>query len=125
MFDDIRFLEKNDYFNIYILEKTLTYKITDIRTVLPYEVSSLLINKDKDLVTLVTCTPVGINSHRLLVTGSRIDTIESKDLKEKIPKIKVSSMLIKTNKIYLIFSLILLFLISVIFIIFNLKIKKK
>ena len=125
MFDDIRFLEKNDYFNIYILEKTLTYKITDIRTVLPYEVSSLLINKDKDLVTLVTCTPVGINSHRLLVTGSRINTIESIDLKEKIPKIKVSSMLIKTNKIYLIFSLILLFLISVIFIIFNLKIKKK
>ena len=97
LFDDIRLLEKNDYFNIYVLEEVLTYKVTDIRIVLPYEVSSLLINKDEDIVTLVTCTPYGVNSHRLLVTGSRTDTIDFEKSKEEIPKIKANSILINIH----------------------------
>lgn len=73
IFDDINLLEKNDYFYINILENTLKYKIIEIKTVLPDETNSLLIKKDEDLVTLVTCTPKYKNTYRLLITGSRVN----------------------------------------------------
>lgn len=57
---------------IRVLGKTLTYEVDQIRTVLPSEVNDLEIIPGEDLVTLVTCTPYGINSHRLLVRGHRI-----------------------------------------------------
>lgn len=74
LFTDIDQLEKGDTFEIVVLDHTLTYEVDDIHTVLPSEVSSLQIEQGKDLVTLVTCTPYGINTHRLLVTGHRIPT---------------------------------------------------
>ena len=73
IFDDINLLEENDYFIIHILNKNLKYKIIEIKTVLPDETDSLLIKKDEDLVTLVTCTPKYKNTYRLLVTGSRVN----------------------------------------------------
>lgn len=72
LFTDIDRLKKGDTFQIVVLDRTLTYKVNDIRTVLPDELNSLQIEEGKDLVTLVTCTPYGINTHRLLVTGTRI-----------------------------------------------------
>lgn len=71
LFTDLDQLEQGDEFYIRVLNKTLAYKVDDIRTVLPDDVSSLSIERDKDYVTLVTCTPYGINDHRLLVRGVR------------------------------------------------------
>ncbi len=71
LFTDLDQLEQGDEFYIRVLNRTLAYKVDDIRTVLPEDVSSLSIERDKDYVTLVTCTPYGINDHRLLVRGVR------------------------------------------------------
>ena len=67
-------LREGDTFALYILGETLTYRVDDIKTVLPSEVRALDISKDSDLCTLVTCTPYGINSHRLLVRGRRVES---------------------------------------------------
>ena len=64
-------LEKNDKFYIYILDEVLAYEIDKIEIVLP-EKADYIIEDGKDLATLVTCTPYGINTHRLLVTGHRV-----------------------------------------------------
>lgn len=72
LFTDIVKLSEGDVFMIRVLGKTLTYEVDQIRTVLPSEVNDLEIIPGEDLVTLVTCTPYGINSHRLLVRGHRI-----------------------------------------------------
>ena len=83
MFSDLPNLQIGDYFYIENLGETLTYQILEteavpdpILTVLPAEVNSVKIIRGQDLVTLVTCTPFGINSHRLLVTGTRVETVE-------------------------------------------------
>lgn len=72
MFTNLDLLKKGDCFFITVLDETLAYQIYDINTVLPDEISSLAIRKEQDLVTLITCTPYGINTHRLYVTGTRI-----------------------------------------------------
>ncbi len=71
-FSDLDQLQKGDTFFLHVLDQVLCYQVEDIRTVLPQEVDSLTIKPGRDLVTLVTCTPYGVNSHRLLVTGQRI-----------------------------------------------------
>jgi sortase A len=58
-----------------VLDETLTYEIDQIRIVLPNEVNDLTIEEGKDYCTLMTCTPYGINSHRMLLRGRRIDNI--------------------------------------------------
>ena len=73
MFTDLTSMELDDQFYIDILGNTLAYKVINIEVVEPDDVSSLSIQDGKDLVTLVTCTPYGINSHRLLVTGERTE----------------------------------------------------
>ena len=65
-------LEKNDEFYIHILGKTLAYKVFNVETVKPEEMEHLTIAKGQDRVTLVTCTPYGINTHRLLVHARRV-----------------------------------------------------
>ncbi len=57
---------------LHVLDETLTYEVDQILIVLPEEVSALKIEEDKDLCTLVTCTPYGVNTHRMLVRGHRI-----------------------------------------------------
>lgn len=71
-FKDLGEMKNGDKFYLHILDQVLAYEVCDIQTVLPEEVSSLEIEPGKDLVTLVTCTPYGINTHRLLVTGKRV-----------------------------------------------------
>lgn len=66
-------VKKGDNFYLTVLGETYCYKVTDIRIVLPYEVDSVQINQDRKLCTLVTCTPYGVNSHRLLVTGEQTE----------------------------------------------------
>ncbi|MCD7855722.1 MAG: class C sortase [Clostridiales bacterium] len=72
MFRDMDQVETGDEFYIYVLDRTLKYVVDDINVVLPDDVSSIKNEPDKDYVTLVTCTPYIINSHRLLVRGSRV-----------------------------------------------------
>lgn len=66
-------MEIGDCFYIYVLNQVLTYQVFQIDTILPNEIDSLQIVEGKDLVTLITCTPKYINSHRLLVRGERIE----------------------------------------------------
>lgn len=71
-FSDLDKVKTEDTFYLHVLGHTLAYEVDDIKTVLPSEVDSLLIEKGRDLCTLVTCTPYGVNTHRLLVTGHRV-----------------------------------------------------
>ena len=72
LFSDIELLETGDIFYIHVLGDTLAYKVDNIATVLPADTSLLQIEDGRDYVTLVTCTPFGVNTHRLLVRGHRI-----------------------------------------------------
>ena len=72
LFSNLDQLQRNDEFYIHILGKTLAYKVFNVETVLPEETGHLAIAKDQDRVTLVTCTPYGINTHRLLVHAKRV-----------------------------------------------------
>ena len=71
LFSDIDQLEKGDVFYIHVLGEVLAYEVDAINTVLPTDTSLLQIEDGKDYVTLVTCTPFGVNTHRLLVRGHR------------------------------------------------------
>lgn len=84
MFTDLVQLETSDVFYLHVLDETLAYQVDSINTVLPYDTSLLRITPDEDLCTLVTCTPYGINTHRLLVRGSRIPYEEAEVLEEEI-----------------------------------------
>ncbi len=72
LFTDLDQMKTGDVFYVHVLDTVLAYAVEDIETVLPHETDSLRIVPGEDLVTLVTCTPYGINSHRLLVTGRRV-----------------------------------------------------
>lgn len=72
LFSDIDQLTEGDTFYIHVLGDTLAYKVDSINTVLPTDTSLLQIEDGKDYVTLVTCTPFGVNTHRLLVRGHRV-----------------------------------------------------
>ena len=72
MFDNLTRLRKGDAFYISSLGQTLKYEVTEITVVKPEETDSLRKVPGRDLVTLITCTPYGVNSHRLLVTGERV-----------------------------------------------------
>lgn len=73
LFSNIDQLEKGDHFMLHTLNETLTYEVDQIRIVLPNELDDLKIIDGEDLCTLVTCTPYGVNSHRLLVRGHRVE----------------------------------------------------
>lgn len=73
LFTDLDQLREGDTFMLHILDETLTYEVDQILIVLPYETDALLIEEGKDLCTLVTCTPYGVNSHRMLVRGHRVE----------------------------------------------------
>lgn len=72
MFDQLTSVKMGDYFYIETAGRHLKYQVTDIRVVLPHETESLNKVEGKDLATLITCTPYGVNTHRLLVTGERV-----------------------------------------------------
>ena len=79
LFSDIDQLTEGDAFYIHVLGEVLAYRVDAIHTVLPADTSLLQIADGKDYVTLVTCTPFGVNTHRLLVRGHRIETPDSAD----------------------------------------------
>ena len=115
--DDLDKVQIGDYFQIDYLNTTHNYVVVDIQIVLPEETESLRIKQDDTLVTLVTCTPKNINSHRLLVTGRLTDTIPQE---QTLSTWDYIVQFIKLNYIY-----IILFIIFVICLIIFLKERKK
>ena len=80
LFTDLDRVEKGDTFQIIILDQVLTYQVDFIKVIEPTDVSDLQIIEGGDYCTLFTCTPYGINTHRLLVRGVRIETIKEKPI---------------------------------------------
>lgn len=80
LFTNLNKVEVGDTFTIEVLDQVLTYRVSDTKVVDPDQTESLLPVEGKDLVTLVTCTPLGINSQRILVTGERITPTPQEDV---------------------------------------------
>ena len=81
LFTDLDQLQEGDIVQITVLDEVLTYEIDQIRIVMPNELEELAIDPRKDYLTLVTCTPYGINSHRMLVRGHRIDNPDAGEIR--------------------------------------------
>lgn len=79
MFTDLTLMEIGDQFQVIVLGQALTYEVDQILTVLPVEVGETQIMREQDLITLITCVPYGINTHRLLVRGHRIETVAAEE----------------------------------------------
>ena len=77
MFSDVNLMKAGDVFFLRVLGQTLAYKVVEIYTVLPEDTGKLTIDAGRDLCTLVTCTPYGVNSHRLLLRGERTECEEA------------------------------------------------
>lgn len=82
LFSDIDQLKEGDVFFLQVLNETLAYEVEAVNTVLPYETELLAPVRDRDLCTLVTCYPFGINTHRLLVRGKRIPFEEAVEIEQ-------------------------------------------
>lgn len=91
LFSDIDQLAVGDMFYIHVLGEVLAYKVDAIHTVLPTDTSRLQIEDGKDYITLVTCTPFGINTHRLLVRGHRVPYVPEQEVPAATEKPVASS----------------------------------
>lgn len=101
LFTDLDKLSKGDLFYIHSLDKVLAYKVDQIKVVLPHETDDLQIVQKKDYTTLITCTPYGVNTNRLLVRGVRVELNEKE-------KQKVSTEIVIFNKWTVIVPILLL-----------------
>lgn len=91
MFTDITQMKMGDVFYLHVLDQVLAYQVCEMNTVLPHDTSLLSVLSGRDLCTLVTCTPIGVNTHRLLVRGERIpyevaEVIVEEIVPEEIPQ---------------------------------------
>ena len=86
MFSDLDKVKNGDLIFLYVLGETLAYEVSEIEVTLPADIESIKIEQHKDLITLITCTPFGVNTHRLLVHGHRVELSE-KEISEEIDKI--------------------------------------
>ena len=85
MFTDLEQLAAGDRFMLTVLDQTLFYEVDQVLTVLPHDTTPLAITPGEDYCTLLTCTPYGVNSHRLLVRGVRTSPLEQSDVTEEEP----------------------------------------
>lgn len=79
MFTELEQLEIGDRFSLYVMGEELCYQVDQILTVEPWQTDALQIEEGKDMVTLITCVPYGVNSHRLLVRGQRVEAEETQE----------------------------------------------
>ena len=91
LFTDLDKMVEGDIFVFHVLDEVLTYQVDQIRIVEPSETEDLMIVEGEDLCTLVTCTPYGVNSHRMLVRGHRIENIEA----EKVVRVTADAIQIE------------------------------
>lgn len=94
LFTDIDQLAIGDEFTITVLNEIYTYEVDKISIVLPEDTKELAIEKGKDYVTLMTCTPYGVNTHRLLVRGHRVDTVYPHNIKVSAEATQVDPMIV-------------------------------
>lgn len=95
LFTDLDQMIEGDLFLLRVLDEVLTYEVDQIRIVEPNEIQELLISEGEDLCTLVTCTPYGINSHRLLVRGHRVQNMaESKEIRVTADALQIEPVMI-------------------------------
>ena len=94
LFTDLDQMEEGDIFILNVLGRKLAYEVDQIKVVLPEEMSDLEVIEGQDLCTLVTCTPYGINTHRLLVRGHRTKYVEEKVEEQKVQTKKVDIRLV-------------------------------
>ena len=87
LFTDLDQVVEGDYVILKVLNETLTYQIDMIRIVLPNEIDSLSIDPNQDLCTLVTCTPYGVNTHRMLLTGHRVENRKEFELTKEAKQV--------------------------------------
>ena len=119
LFTDLDQLKKGDHFLIHVLNKTLCYEVDKISVVKPEETSALAVEEGEDLVTLLTCTPYGVNTERLLVRGHRVPYVEQEVADEKTP---LSGISLHTN--YLLWVIIGLVITTIFILVLYLKEKK-
>lgn len=119
LFTDLDQLKKGDHFLIHVLNETLCYEVDKISVVKPEETSALAVEEGEDLVTLLTCTPYGVNTERLLVRGHRVPYEEQKVADEKTP---LSGISLHTN--YLLWVIIGLVITTIFILMLYLKEKK-
>ena len=119
LFTDLDQLKKGDHFLIHVLNKTLCYEVDKISVVKPEETSALAVEEGEDLITLLTCTPYGVNTERLLVRGHRVPYEEQKVADEKTP---LSGISLHTN--YLLWVIIGLVITTIFILMLYLKEKK-
>ena len=96
LFTDLNKLEIGDIFEITILDRKFTYQVDEINVVEPNDVTKLKIKKNQDHVTLMTCTPYGLNTHRLLVRGVRIENILDKKIYVTTEAFKINSLIVSS-----------------------------
>lgn len=94
LFTNLDHLEIGDTFEFSVLDRTLTYQVDQIKTVDPTDTADLHIEGNCDYITLLTCTPYGINTHRLLVRGKRIETISEKTITIKSDAHRIDPLII-------------------------------
>ncbi len=95
LFTDLDKMEIGDTFIIRVLDDIMTYEVESIVIVEPYEIDSLVIDKERDLCTLVTCTPYGVNSHRMLVTGHRVENApEARNIRVTSDAVQIDPMVV-------------------------------
>lgn len=111
LFTHLDQLEAGDIFTITILDRTITYQVDQVRVVLPDNINELNVVNGEDYCTLVTCSPYGINTHRLLVRGTRIENIEEPKKVKIVTEAYLIDPLIVTPVVAIpIFSVLLVFL---------------
>lgn len=103
LFTNLDKMEAGDTFTVTVLDRKLTYQVNQIKIVEPQEINNLTIEDGKDYCTLMTCTPYGINSHRLLVRGERISQEESGNF------VTADGYLVNTSAVAIVVAIILLF----------------
>lgn len=94
LFTDLDKLVVGDMFTINVLDQIYTYQIEEILTVLPHEVNNITIEPDSDYVTLMTCTPYGVNTHRLLLRSKRIEIEQTLDIRVTADAMKIDTLLV-------------------------------
>ena len=119
LFTDLDQMVVGDQFYIHVLDEHLAYEVDQINVVLPEEVSLLDIVPDEDLATLITCTPYGVNTHRMLVRGHRVPYVPpeepTKTLWERMSDLKFAIVTL----------LVVLLIADILFIVFRLRKRKK
>lgn len=94
LFTNLDELKEGDIFLLSVLDEVLTYEVDQIRIVEPKDLSNLDLEEGKDLCTLVTCTPYGVNSHRLLVRGHRIETVKTNQVRVSADAIQINEKIV-------------------------------